>query len=270
MAIAEIRDVPASPHSASRTNESATASHSEVRQTLLRRFSVETPPFAPSILANPSHTPSTVSQHCTIYIKTIPFARAKRALDVIFALIGLIAGGPFILFLALMVRLTSRGPAIFKQKRVGIGGRAFNCYKLRSMCVDAECHKDQLCHLNEVSGPVFKIKNDPRITPIGRWLRKFSLDELPQLYNVLRGEMSIVGPRPPVPSEVEEYTDRQLGRLAVKPGLTCLWQVGGRSGIAFERWVELDLMYIDTMSFWGDVRIIARTIPAVILARGAH
>ena len=131
------------------------------------------------------------------------------------------------LITAIAIKLTSRGPVFFKQVRVGQGGRFFWCYKFRSMCTDAESQKDQLMHLNEASGPVFKIKNDPRVTPIGGFIRKLSIDELPQFFNVLKGEMSLVGPRPPVPREVEEYTAFERGRLAVKPGITCLWQVSG-------------------------------------------
>lgn len=202
--------------------------------------------------------------------RLVPYAEAKRAVDVSLALVGLVAGAPILALAALMVKLTSRGPVIFRQTRVGIGGRTFTCFKFRSMHVDAEHQKDQLRHLNEVSGPVFKIRNDPRVTPVGKWLRKFSIDELPQVWNVLKGDMSIVGPRPPVPSEVETYTERQFGRLAVKPGLTCLWQIAGRSNVSFDRWVELDLLYIDTMSIGNDLKIILRTIPAVIFARGAH
>ncbi len=130
--------------------------------------------------------------------------------------------------------------------------------------------KDQLMHLNEADGPVFKIKKDPRVTPVGSIIRKLSIDELPQFFNVLKGEMSIVGPRPPVPREVEEYTAFERGRLAVKPGITCLWQVSGRSNISFERWVQLDLDYIETMSFSNDIRILLRTVPAVLKGSGAH
>jgi exopolysaccharide biosynthesis polyprenyl glycosylphosphotransferase len=205
-----------------------------------------------------------------IPVKQVPYARAKRILDIILSSVGLLVLSPILLLVALLVRLTSRGEIIFKQIRVGEGGRLFTCYKFRSMRVNADKYKSTLEHLNEASGPVFKIKNDPRVTFIGRYLRKLSLDELPQLWNVLRGDMSMVGPRPPVPREVACYGTRELGRLAVKPGLTCLWQINGRSNIAFEHWVELDLLYIDTMTLWDDVKIIAKTIPAVILCRGAH
>ena len=138
------------------------------------------------------------------------------------------------------------------------------------MCQDAEEKKKDLEHLNEVDGPVFKMKNDPRITRVGAVLRKLSIDELPQFFNVLAGDMSVVGPRPPLPTEVEQYSSRHRKRLSVMPGITCYWQIGGRSNLSFEEWMELDLKYIDEMSFWTDVRIVLKTIPAVLLSRGAH
>ncbi len=203
-------------------------------------------------------------------VKQVSYAASKRALDVVVAIAALILFSPILLLVAVLVKLTSRGPVIFKQTRVGLGGEYFTCYKFRSMQEDAEEHRDKLVHLNEMTGPVFKIRNDPRLTPIGKWLRKFSLDELPQFYNVLRGDMSIVGPRPPVPCEVVHYGPRELGRLAIKPGLTCLWQISGRNNIPFERWIALDLLYVQTMSFWKDIAIIIKTVPAVITCRGAH
>lgn len=202
--------------------------------------------------------------------RMVRYAAAKRVFDMVFALALLAALAVPMLIVALLIKLTSRGPVFFKQVRVGRGGRHFWCYKFRSMCVDAESRKETLMHLNEANGPVFKIKHDPRVTPIGRFIRKFSLDELPQLFNVVRGEMSVVGPRPPLPSEVALYGPHERGRLSVHPGLTCLWQVSGRSNISFERWVELDLLYIDTMSFTNDIKIIAKTIPAVVTGHGAH
>jgi exopolysaccharide biosynthesis polyprenyl glycosylphosphotransferase len=205
-----------------------------------------------------------------IPVLNVPYARAKRVLDLFVAFMVILLFSPIFLMVALLVKLTSRGPVLFKQTRVGQGGKLFTCYKFRSMCVDAEAKKRALMSLNEADGPVFKIKNDPRVTPIGKWIRKFSLDELPQLFNVLRGDMSLVGPRPPVPSEVEKYGVRERQRLAVKPGLTCLWQVSGRSNVSFDHWMELDIAYIETMSFWGDVRILCQTVPAVVFARGAH
>ena len=199
----------------------------------------------------------------------VRYATAKRIVDLVGALAALTLGFPVFLLVALLVKLTSRGPVLFRQTRVGVGGRLFSCYKFRSMYLDAETRLEDLRHLNELSGPVFKIKNDPRITPLGRFIRKASLDEIPQFLNVLRGEMSLVGPRPPIPEEVCKYGPRERGRLAVRPGLTCLWQIGGRSSVDFERWVELDLDYIHTMSFWGDLVILLKTVPAVLTARGA-
>ena len=215
-----------------------------------------------------SATRAVVKDHWPI--RTVSFAPVKRALDIIVSLTGLIVLSPILLAVMIAVKISSRGPILFRQTRVGVGGRLFTCYKFRSMCVDAEAKRERLLHLNEASGPVFKIKNDPRITPVGRVIRKFSLDELPQLYNVLINDMSLVGPRPPVPSEVASYDMRTRHRLSVKPGLTCLWQISGRSAVAFDRWVELDLLYIDTMSFWGDIAILLKTVPAVVFARGAH
>lgn len=202
--------------------------------------------------------------------KNVPYCHAKRSFDILFALMILILASPIMLIAALLVKLTDRGPIFFKQIRVGRGGRLFWCYKFRSMCVDAEAKKQQLMHLNEADGPVFKIKHDPRITAVGAILRKFSIDELPQLFNVVQGDMSVVGPRPPLPSEVVAYSVRDRGRLSVRPGLTCLWQINGRSNVSFERWMELDLLYIDTMSFSGDLKIVMGTIPAVLAGSGAH
>ena len=203
-------------------------------------------------------------------LKPVPYATVKRFFDIILSLSFIVLFSPIMLLTALMIKLTSRGPILFKQVRVGQGGRHFWCLKFRSMCIDAEDKKHLLMHLNEASGPVFKIKRDPRVTPIGSFIRKLSIDEFPQFFNVLRGDMSIVGPRPPIPAEVATYTAHQRGRLAVRPGLTCLWQVSGRSNISFERWVELDLLYIDTMSFSNDVKIVLKTIPAVLKGSGAH
>ena len=208
--------------------------------------------------------------HPDFVCKEVLYLRVKRAFDILLASGGLLFLWPLMLLAVALIKLTSHGPIIFKQVRVGRGGRYFMCYKFRSMCVDAEDRKHALHHLNEMDGPVFKIKRDPRITPVGAFIRKFSIDEMPQLWNVLRGDMSIVGPRPPVPPEVEEYGDHERGRLAVQPGLTCLWQINGRSNIAFEQWVELDLQYIETMSFMNDVIIVLKTIPAVLSGTGAH
>ncbi len=170
-----------------------------------------------------------------------------------------------------LIRFRSPGaPAIYRQTRIGQHGKPFTLYKFRTMDADAEARRADVLPLNEVDGPVFKMDHDPRGVDRLRWLRKYSLDELPQFWNVVKGDMSIVGPRPPLPEEVAQYTDYQRQRLAVKPGLTCTWQVEGRSEIPFDEWVELDLEYIRTRSTLGDLKLIARTIPAVISARGAR
>lgn len=197
-------------------------------------------------------------------------ATAKRVADVIGASMLLLILGPFMLLTAAAIKLDSKGPALFKQDRIGKNGRRFTFYKFRSMFENAEQIRDALLHLNEADGPVFKIRNDPRVTRVGRFLRKTSLDELPQLINVLKGDMSLVGPRPPLPGEVERYTERQRRRLSVTPGITCVWQVSGRSDVAFDRWVEMDLDYIRNQSLWLDFVILMKTIPAVLFQRGAR
>ena len=174
------------------------------------------------------------------------------------------------LLTALLVKLTSAGPVIFRQVRCGLNGRKFVFYKFRSMCENAEALRDQLDHLNEKQGVVFKIAKDPRLTPIGRWLRKFSIDEWPQLWNVLKGDMSLVGPRPPLPSEVDQYERWQRRRLRMRPGLTCLWAVKGRDRLDFETWMRMDMEYIDNWSLALDWEILLKTIPHVIIGRGAH
>jgi len=175
-----------------------------------------------------------------------------------------------LLVVALAIKLTSSGPVFFKQKRMGKNRRLFVLYKFRSMCVDADKKKKVLMQFNEMQGPAFKMKNDPRVTKIGSFLRKTSLDELPQLINVLRGEMSLVGPRPPLPAEVKEYDDWHNKRLSIKPGITCIWQVSGRNEIQdFDDWVNLDLEYIKTRSFKHDIKLLLKTIPAVFKSRGA-
>ena len=195
----------------------------------------------------------------------------KRAIDLVGSIVGLLLLSPIFLLVAIAIKLTSRGPALFVQERCGLGGRVFRFYKFRTMVADAELRKAELEHLNEMSGPVFKIHRDPRITRLGAMLRKSSLDELPQLWNVLKGDMSLVGPRPPTPDEVETYNAHQAQRLAVIPGITGLWQVSGRSTIAeFDRWLQLDLDYARRWSVWLDVRIMLKTIVVVILARGAQ
>lgn len=194
----------------------------------------------------------------------------KRALDLVLSIIAIIAASPIMLLAALIIKRTSPGPILFRQERVGMRGKSFTCYKFRSMYIDAEERKRDLMEQNEADGPVFKMRDDPRITPIGRILRKSSIDELPQLFNVLKGEMSLVGPRPAVPEEVDAYEYYQLGRLDAVPGITGLQQVSGRSNLDFKRWVELDLQYIAEQSLLTDLKILLKTIPAVIFGRGAY
>ncbi|MDO8682224.1 MAG: exopolysaccharide biosynthesis polyprenyl glycosylphosphotransferase [Armatimonadota bacterium] len=194
----------------------------------------------------------------------------KRVVDWSAAFLALVVCLPIFLFIGLAIKLDSPGPVFFIQARVGKRGKRFPLYKFRSMRQDAESVRESLMHLNEASGPVFKIKNDPRVTRVGKILRKFSLDEIPQLINVLRCEMSLVGPRPPLPCEVEKYTSQEWKRLSVLPGMTCLWQISGRSDVPFDKWVELDIEYIHRQSLWLDFKILALTIPAVLLGRGAH
>jgi exopolysaccharide biosynthesis polyprenyl glycosylphosphotransferase len=195
---------------------------------------------------------------------------AKRMFDLVVSFSLLLLLSPLLVFTAVLIKLTSPGPVLFKQKRLGLNKRRFNIYKFRTMVVDAEQRMREVEHLNEVSGPVFKIKNDPRITPLGRFLRKTSIDELPQLLNVLLGAMSLVGPRPLPVRDYEGFNeDWQRRRFSVNPGITCLWQVQGRSSIAFEQWMQLDLQYIDKWSLWLDMQILVWTIPAILKGSGA-
>jgi lipopolysaccharide/colanic/teichoic acid biosynthesis glycosyltransferase len=194
----------------------------------------------------------------------------KRALDLVGGTLALILLAPVFLILTLTIRLASPGPAIFRQLRRGRGGRPFVMYKFRSMIEEAESLKAELLPLSEQDGPAFKIKCDPRVTRLGQFLRKTSLDELPQLWNVLRGEMSLVGPRPLPCSESDACLAWQRCRLDATPGLTCIWQVRGRSQVTFNDWVRMDLQYIQRRSFWQDLKILVATIPAVLLRRGAQ
>ena len=194
----------------------------------------------------------------------------KRLIDILGALAGLLMLLPLFPFLVLLIKLDSPGPLFFRQTRVGLRGRTFNCYKFRSMVVDAEARKSGLAHLNEASGAAFKIQKDPRITSVGSFIRRSSLDEFPQLWNILKGDMSIVGPRPQIPVEVNQYTSQQARRLLVKPGLTCLWQVSGRSQLDFEEWMELDLEYVRRCGLLFDLKILWRTVPAVTERKGAY
>ncbi|MCL5026072.1 MAG: sugar transferase [Chloroflexi bacterium] len=193
----------------------------------------------------------------------------KRAFDVALALVGLALLSPLLLLIAIAVKLTSPGSALYRWRVVGQGGRPFTAYKFRTMVANADAIKAQLMAANEMSGPVFKIKDDPRITPVGRFLRKYSLDELPQLWSVLAGDMSLVGPRPPLQSEWEHFELWQRRKLIVNPGITCIWQVNGRNAIReFNEWVKLDLDYIDRWSLWLDVKLLFLTGLAILKGTG--
>jgi lipopolysaccharide/colanic/teichoic acid biosynthesis glycosyltransferase len=195
----------------------------------------------------------------------------KRLLDLVISLIALLVLSPVFLAIALAIKLTAPGPVFYRWQVVGHGGIPFTGYKFRTMVVNADALKAQLLAANEMSGPVFKMKHDPRITPVGRILRKFSLDELPQLWSVVTGDMSLVGPRPPLRSEYAQFEPWQRRKLSVKPGITCLWQISGRNRVNdFDDWVRLDLAYIERRSLAFDLWILLRTVPAVLLSRGAY
>jgi exopolysaccharide biosynthesis polyprenyl glycosylphosphotransferase len=193
---------------------------------------------------------------------------AKRSIDVVLAILAILLLSPLFLAAALLIRLTSRGPVIFRQTRCGLNGRTFTFYKFRSMVADAEERLSEVAHLNHRE-IVTKIPNDPRLTPVGKWLRRFSIDEIPQLVNVLKGDMSLVGPRPAIPSEVAQYKRWQRRRLRMRPGLTCLWALQGRDTVDFESWMRMDLQYIDNWSLGLDARIILMTIPQVLSGRAS-
>ncbi len=209
-----------------------------------------------------------------ITVKRVSLSRGnlatKRVFDLLLASIGVIGGLPMWLLLAATIKLESHGPVFYKQTRVGQDGKLFHMFKFRSMCNDADERLEQLKADNEASGPLFKMKNDPRVTRCGGWMRKFSIDEFPQLLNVLRGEMSLVGPRPPLPGETSKYNKNHWRRMEVPPGMTGLWQVSGRSTLTFDEMVRLDLYYIENWSVSFDLSLIVRTIPAVLFARGAY
>jgi len=195
----------------------------------------------------------------------------KRLLDILASSLGIFLLLPVFLVTAIAIRLESPGPVFFKQKRVGRWGRLFTIWKFRSMYVDAEERKAELMESNEMEGGViFKMKDDPRVTKVGRIIRKTSIDELPQLWNVLMGDMSLVGPRPPVPAEVDQYSLSDRRRLEVIPGITCIWQISGRSEIPFDQQVELDVQYIQSQSLWTDFKILLKTVPALVLGSGAY
>ena len=194
----------------------------------------------------------------------------RRCADIAVSLLLMLLLAPVFVLIFLAVKLSSKGPVFFRQTRCGVNGRPFTFLKFRSMDADAEALKPQLLSFNEMDGPVFKMTNDPRVTPVGRFLRRTSLDELPQLLNILMGDMSFVGPRPAVLEEVAQYKPWQRRRLSMQPGLTCLWQVSGRNELSFDEWMRLDLEYIDNWSLWLDLKIALKTIPAVLLGRGAR
>lgn len=203
-------------------------------------------------------------------VRSMVKERGKRLFDLFLSLCVLPFALPIMLITAVAIKLDSPGPVIFRQERVGKWGKRFTCYKFRSMHTDAEARKKELMALNEADGVVFKMKNDPRITRVGKIIRKLSIDELPQIFNIIKGDMSLVGPRPPVPIEVDQYQYDHFRRLDTIPGLTGLQQVEGRSGISFSRWVELDVQYIEEQSIQKDIEIILKTIPAVIFGKDAY
>lgn len=194
----------------------------------------------------------------------------KRLLDLVVGGLGLLAALPIWLVIAAAIKLDSPGPVFFVQERVGRGNRPFRFYKFRTMHLDAESRLAELLDRNEAAGPVFKMRRDPRVTRVGYVLRRTSLDELPQLFNVLKGEMSLVGPRPPLPREVDKYRPSDAVRLIVKPGLTCLWQTRGRSNCSFDEWMEFDRQYVRTLSLWLDLQILLRTVWVVVTCDGAY
>jgi exopolysaccharide biosynthesis polyprenyl glycosylphosphotransferase len=252
------------------------AEHAEMQKviTVCERFGV---PFALPAAgfrfsrAEPQHHAATIDGYIHyLSVRAKPVQRAlKRAIDIGVSATALTLLSPLLITVAALIKFTSRGPLLFRQSRVGQHGRQFNMLKFRSMVVNAEDLKARLLALNEQEGPIFKMKSDPRITRVGRFIRKYSIDELPQLLNVLRGEMSLVGPRPPIPAEVAKYEAWQRRRLSVRPGLTCVWQVSGRNEISFEEWMYLDMQYIDHWSLQGDLQLLAKTVPVVLTGRGA-
>ena len=194
----------------------------------------------------------------------------KRTLDILGSIIGIVLLSPVLLIVAILIKLESKGKVLFSQKRVGLKGKEFKIYKFRSMIENAEDLRKNLEEKNEMSGPMFKMKNDPRITKVGRFIRRTSIDELPQLINVLKGDMSLVGPRPSLPKEVMNFEPWMLKRLEVKPGLTCYWQVSGRNNIGFYEWMKLDIKYVEEMSIWIDIKLIFKTILVLFGDKNAY
>ncbi len=256
---------------------STAALHSVQVQTAIatcERFGI---PFALPVcgfrLARAKPVDAAATQDGYVHYSSVPYrplqSGLKRLFDIVASGAALVVLSPLLLTVALVIKVTSKGPVLFRQERVGLYGRTFSMLKFRSMVVNAEEIKALLAARNEQSGPVFKMKNDPRVTAVGRFIRKYSIDELPQLVNVLRGDMSVVGPRPPISSEVVRYEAWQRRRLSVRPGLTCVWQVSGRNQISFEQWMLLDMQYIDHWSLAHDLQLILKTAPVVLTGRGA-
>ena len=225
---------------------------------------VETPSESSTVAAG-----DTAGQDFVIR-ESFAYAVAKRAFDLLVASLALVLLIPIIPLIAVMIKLDTPGPVFFRQRRVGRAGRVFHFYKFRSMFAGADERKKEVEALNEQDGPVFKVRSDPRVTNVGRFLRRSSLDEIPQIFNVVKGEMSIVGPRPPLPSEVESYQPWHRRRLDVTPGITCLWQISGRSHLSFNEWMRLDIEYLKNRSMKTDLLIFFKTIPAVIARKGAY
>ena len=194
----------------------------------------------------------------------------KRLIDVVCSFLGVLVLSPLFIIIAIIIKTTSKGPVFFSQKRVGKNGKEFDMYKFRSMVVNAEELKEKLAAQNEMSGPMFKMKDDPRVTKVGKFIRKTSIDELPQLWNVLKGDMSLVGPRPSLPKEVAQFEKWMYKRLEVKPGLTCYWQVSGRNNIDFEDWMKLDIKYVEERSTWIDIKLIFKTVGVLFGDKNAH
>ena len=194
----------------------------------------------------------------------------KRLIDIVCSFLGLLMLSPLFIIIAIIIKSTSKGPVFFSQKRIGKKGKEFDMYKFRSMVVNAEELKEKLAAQNEMSGPMFKMKDDPRVTKVGKFIRKTSIDELPQLWNILKGDMSLVGPRPSLPKEVAQFEDWMHKRLDVKPGLTCYWQVSGRNNIDFEDWMKLDIRYVKERNLWIDIKLIFKTVGVLFGDKNAH
>jgi len=217
------------------------------------------------VIAQPSTLPLSLSPAWDSRLQVV----IKRSIDVVGSAFLLALLSPFLLCLAIAVRLSSPGPILYRWRVVGLGGQPFQSYKFRSMVANADSLRSQLLSRNEMTGPVFKVSDDPRVTKVGSWMRRYSFDELPQLYSVLKGDMSLVGPRPPLITEYAEFTDFQKQKLAVKPGMTCLWQVNGRNQVSnFDEWVKLDLQYIREWSLYLDLKILLQTLREVCNASG--